>query len=633
MKITPLGLFLALSIAANAQYQPSEFGHVSLDEMKMEKYAKDTSATALILFDKGDTNLDDNLRVTFRRHVRIKFFSRASISRWANQKISLDKTNDGLSKLKAATYNLENGKIVQTEMDDKSIFKTKVDRWTNEVSFTLPNVKDGSVIEFSYTVTTAASLLPGWQFQQNVPSLWSEYEVRIPRIFTFDKEMRGFLPITKHETKNDGDYERFILTDVPAFKEEPFTKNSDDYVSKIVFHLNQILVPGNPVVKFNKTWAGIVRDLLEQSDFGQQIRFSGFLKGIAAEITAGKESGADKISAVYDYVKGNIAWNKIVDAIPDRPFKKVLDEKSGSSSEINLLLVALCQKSGLNAFPVLLSTRNHGMIRPFNPRFNQFNYVICLVKSGDKNILLDGTDAGLPMKALPKRCLNGEGLVVSKDNMEWIPLVSMRSKKSVMATCKLDEEGQISGDLTISTDGIDASEVRSSLKELGQEKYVKDFVEGKSWELSKSTFENIDNAAKPAKEIYSISVADHAQVAGPVIYLNPYLFTQMKENIFKAETRLYPVDYSTPFEEVYMASFQIPETFAMEEQPKPKVISLPANAGKFVHSVSQTGNTINFVSQLIVNKSLFNAEEYPTLREFYNQIVAKEAEQIVLKKK
>ncbi|MFM7852955.1 MAG: hypothetical protein ACKO96_13820 [Flammeovirgaceae bacterium] len=82
-----------------------------------------------------------------------------------------------------------------------------------------------------------------------------------------------------------------------------------------------------------------------------------------------------------------------------------------------------------------------------------------------------------------------------------------------------------------------------------------------------------------------------------------------------------------------MAKIQIPEGYVLEELPKPKVMLLPENGGKFVYSASNQGNVINFVSQFIINKSVFAVEEYPTLREFYNLVVAKQAELIVLKKK
>lgn len=622
----------ALSFKVYGQTAPTKFGEVSNEEMALKHCPIDTAASAMILFDKGESALDDNLKVTFKRHVRIKFFSQSAIDHWANKTIYLDKGEESLSKLKAVTYNLDNGKIVSSEISDESIFKTKFDKWTNQVKFTLPNVKEGSVIEYSYTITTSASLLPGWQFQYAIPNAWSEYQTYIPRTFEFSRDMRGFVPLTEHTQGKDGSSENFIMKNVPAFKDEPFAANSEDYIARVSFYLKEVFIPGQGIKKFTKSWPGIARSLLSQLDFGVQIKTSNFLKQIVEEITKGLDD-QKKVEAIYNYVKTNVEWNKMQDAIPDRTFKKVLEEKRGSSSEINLLLVSMMQKSGLIADPVLLSTRAHGQIVPFSPRFNQFNYVICMVKLGGKKMLIDATDVHLPMKALPERCLNGEGLVVSDTAVEWVPLVSIRSRKAYSASFTVSEEGEINGDLAISTDGIGASDVRSSYKEKGEEKYVKEFLSGKAWEVSKNNFENMDNPTLSVKENFTLTVKDHAQATGSVIYLNPYLCAQMSDNIFKSEKRLFPVDFSTPFEEIYMAKITLPEHYTLDEAPKPKAIVLPNNNGKFLYSASQNGSVINFVSQLIVNKSVFSAEEYPQLREFYNQIVAKQAEQIVLKKK
>jgi hypothetical protein len=49
--------------------------------------------------------------------------------------------------------------------------------------------------------------------------------------------------------------------------------------------------------------------------------------------------------------------------------------------------------------------------------------------------------------------------------------------------------------------------------------------------------------------------------------------------------------------------------------------------------VAQTESYITVTSSFQLNKNLFTQEEYPNLREFYTQVVAKQTEQIVLKKK
>jgi uncharacterized pyridoxamine 5'-phosphate oxidase family protein len=86
-------------------------------------------------------------------------------------------------------------------------------------------------------------------------------------------------------------------------------------------------------------------------------------------------------------------------------------------------------------------------------------------------------------------------------------------------------------------------------------------------------------------------------------------------------------------EKMYLCKIVIPAGYVVDELPQPKVIALPGNAGRYSYSLTQQGNIINVVSNFQINKSLFAQNEYPYLKEMYNQVIAKQAEQIVLKKK
>jgi hypothetical protein len=84
---------------------------------------------------------------------------------------------------------------------------------------------------------------------------------------------------------------------------------------------------------------------------------------------------------------------------------------------------------------------------------------------------------------------------------------------------------------------------------------------------------------------------------------------------------------------MYLGKFTIPEGFRVDEIPQSRVLVMPDKAAKYVYNITQIGNTVSIMSNLQINKTLFAQEEYPNLREFYNQVIAKQAEQIVLKKK
>src|SRR5258706_9721876 len=87
-------------IVSNAQKQPAKFGEVSIEELVLKNYPGDTTASAVILFDKGESELDNQLRVAFKRHMRIKFFSQNAVNDWANRTIFIDRSDETLSKLK-----------------------------------------------------------------------------------------------------------------------------------------------------------------------------------------------------------------------------------------------------------------------------------------------------------------------------------------------------------------------------------------------------------------------------------------------------------------------------------------------------------------------------------------------------
>jgi hypothetical protein len=166
---------------------------------------------------------------------------------------------------------------------------------------------------------------------------------------------------------------------------------------------------------------------------------------------------------------------------------------------------------------------------------------------------------------------------------------------------------------------------------MGKEKYLADAFAAKSWEVNKSDFLNIDLINDVPKETHELIIRDHAQTNGDIIYINPYV-AGVEENKFRSENREYPVSIPTAFDRIYSGKIEIPEGYKVEELPANKMFVLPENGGKFIYTTTVIGNTINFTSNFSVTKNLIVPENYPLLREFYQMVVAKQAEQIVLKK-
>ena len=639
-------VFIACTLTVSAQKAPMKYGDIPMEDITMTLYGKDSSATAVVLFDYGKAFVSIstvNTSLNYERHVRIKILKKDGLGN-ADVGILLyhsGSTEEKVTNLKATTYNLENGKVVETKMDKSGVFKEKFNRNYNLQKFTFPNVKEGSVIEYSYTVLSDfLANFPNWQFQRNIPVRHSEYWAHIPEFFVMEKYMQGYLQVTNYEVKDkvqSGYNEKahhWIIKDAPAFKEEPHMTSEEDYVSKMNFALAYINFPGSPSREIMGSWEKLKTELLESESFGKIISGSGFLKKTVEEVIAGKTEPMQKIEAIHTYVKQTLEWVGTHDRYADY-LKKVFEVKKGTAADINLALASMLSKAGLDVDMVLLSTRSHGFIRKQYPMEDQLDYVVCVVRLEGKTIFLDATEKYIPVGVLPERCLNGEGLIVSSKNSGWIALDTKTKSRTVYSTdLILNAAGELKGKLNISCDGYDALEMREDYFTNGEEAYLKDFRDEQStWQIEKSAFENMKDTNKAAKEIHELQINEHTSLAGDVIYLNPFVIAQLEKNPFTSENREYPVDYGSLQETIYSCRITLPDGFTIDELPQSKVFMLPGNAARYLYNVAQTGNQINITSSFQINRTLFAQTDYPNLREFYNQVVAKEAEQIVLKKK
>ncbi len=671
MKTLAFGFLMALlSVTLIAQKSPLKFGHVSKEEVAMTTYDKDTTASAVILSDYGVSTIvyrqNVGFSLDFERTTRIKILTKNGLN-WGDFRIPLYKRgsdDEKVSNLKAVTYNLEDGKIVESKLKKDGVFRETVDANWDQMKLTFPNVKEGSVVEINYKVNSPfLTNFQDWYFQSTIPVVFSEYRARIPEYFSYDRYMQGYISLAvvedhnenstirltsfersqgnnvqSHATTNNIDlietHYRWVAQDVPAFKPEPYMTAVSNYISKINFELSYIKFPNRPVEPFLGNWKDINKTMVEHDHFGSEITSNGFLKKVAEQAAAGAASPEDKITAITNYVRQNVAWDGRNRLVSSESLRKVLDNKKGSSAEINLLLGSMLEKAGLTVKPVMLSTRDNGLLRVATPVVSQFNYVVCLVEADGKSWLLDATERLLPVGMLPERCLNGQGFAVSKGGFQWVSLdTKFKTRSAFTGNFTLDPSGEMTGTLKIDCNGYVALRNRKKYLVDGESEYVKQFVGSRNWDIKSTSISNVNAVLENFIQEHELIVSDQMTVAGDMIYLNPFVHNSQKENPFKSEVREYPVDFGSPMEEVFHLRLTLPDEYAVDELPESKVLVLPGNAARYIYNVAQLGNEVTITSMFNINRSLFTQLEYPNLREFYNQVVAKQAEQIVLKKK
>lgn len=654
-------LFIFLIPSLSAQIKP-KFGKIDLESLEMTTYEQDTGAHAVFLFDIGyarieyDKSGDNGWQVHMDRHVRIKILDQNGLE-WGDVELGQYQSGSNKEKvgsIKAMTYNIENGTIEKTKMSNKDIFTEKIDKNRSKVKFAMPGIKVGSVIEYKYTlISDYIYSFNEWQFQTSIPVIWSEYRTRIPDYFIYNKTFKGYdfgeMVINEQSQQPDGidfgggDRIDFVSNtnhwgykNIPAFKLEAYSTTPKNYLSRVDFELSSYNVPGQMTQSFNQSWEDINRKLLTAEDFGGQLNKLGVVKEEARTLTANLEKPMEKIGALYEYVKGAIAWDGDYRMFINESVRKAYKEKKGSSADINFVLINMLKAAGLDAHPVLVSTRTNGFINYAHPSIKQFNHVIVAVMLGERYLLLDATHNLLPATILHPDNLNNKGRLIHPESSNWIGLdAQAKYRKVTQAKLQLTEDGSLEGNLKYLYQDYAAYAFRNSYHSAENEaEFIEEMqTENEGLEIQEFKFENVDNIYERITCNYDVTINEKAIDAGDLMYLSPMLFYGTEENPFKLDDRKYPVDYSFPLENICSFQISIPEGYTIEELPEGVNLSLPEKGAQFTFSVKANNNLIQVTSRLKINKSIFISEEYAGLKEFYNLIVDKHAAQVVLKKK
>lgn len=316
--------------------------------------------------------------------------------------------------------------------------------------------------------------------------------------------------------------------------------------------------------------------------------------------------------------------------------KSIFEKKSGNSSDINLCLYSLLNEANISVFPVLLSTRSNGR-HPGFPMLTKFDNVVLLAKVGETQYLLDAIDKNLSLGMIAHENLNHEGYMIdfSAESGQWTPLeCKAPSKKTIALNLSMDVSNKLTGTMYISCTTYEALRSRSKYQSASNETdYLKSFRTDKPGLGIKNY--KINNLLQPDQalmESMDVIIEDNVEEAGNLAYFAPLLFERTKENPFKIEERKYPVDFAYPSEEHYRITIQFPQGYHMDKMPKSEKFILPDETASFTFIFAAEENRISLYSKIITKKSVYTAEEYHDLKELFKNVVAKQAEQIVLKK-
>ncbi|MDW7692071.1 transglutaminase domain-containing protein [Flammeovirgaceae bacterium SG7u.111] len=651
-----LTLLIGLNCTAAFAQLKVKYGKFDQSELDMKVYEKDTAANAVVLFDKGRSYIQygsEGFQLYHKRHRRVKILNKQGYEHADFSVVLYDEggNDEKITSLKGHTYVVKNGKVEKFKLEKKDVFKEHIRGNWYRHKFTMPNIEEGAIYEIEYSILSDFIFnLQEWYFQEDIPVLYSEYQTEIPEYFGYRPFPQGHFAFTDHQTSekrgniNLGqgeslDYrvnqDLWVVKDAPALELEDFVTTYEDYVKKIEYQLIYTDYPNDSRKDVSATWPKVARQLMESENFGYQLGRTGFLKSEVKAICAQHSTPEEQIAAIVSFVQNNVKWDEI-NSLYSNGIKKALDEHKGNSADMNLMMIVMLREAGLKADPVILSTRQHGRVNQFFPKLDDFNYVLAYVRTGEQKFLIDATDPLLPVGMVPYKCMNGQGRIITEAHTDWINIdTGGMITEVVNVVMRVNEDGEFAGEMRAISGSYAARVMRSEILRTDEEKYMEENWNGDETGIliDEYKIEGVKkDLAQPVKNSIKFTL-DGLTTEDDMLYLNPVLVKSFEENPFKQEEREYPVDFGSKILQSFKMTFTLPEGFDVEEIPESVAIALPNKAGSFSYRIFQQGGVLMVTNTVKINQTLFAPSDYAVLKEFFAQIIEKEAEQLVLKRR
>lgn len=624
ISVVVLLFFFNISAFGQSKADSLEYGNVSVQDLEMSVYGRDSSANALILLDDGEVGFDPEKGMVFMDyHGRIKIFN--SDAFYLADLMVPYAVKDGLT-IEGVTHSLENGEHKKTHISPDQIVTETVSEGLYTMKTSFPSIDVGVVIEYKYRVYgfSAFEFFP-WFFQSTLPVKLSEFRLDVPGAFALVPRLYGYNELSYYDDgREEPSWHTLRMENLPALEAEPYVNKIDDHYSKVSFE---------PSINFANDWKGLNEIILDVKGFGETIDKH---RKINKFYPSEKEWAPDveSLRSIHAFIADHFDWNEQFGLIFSSKPRELWKRASGSSADLNLILLMFLKRAGFEASPVFMSTISNGLVNPEFVTYGQFNNIVVHVKLEDKEFLLDATSKLRPFNVLPDEYLNGKGLIIKKGEPSWISMNINSETVSEILTSRLTIDGDI---IVGKASSVLTSSAGTNLKILLSGKNDVEITESielayEHLQLDSIKFEGLENPYENLMISFNFEAEDAIESIEDKLFFKPLLFKEIETNPFKLQERVLPIEFVMPIKKKYVFQIDIPEDYKVLEAPKSIRYVLPNGVGEYSYQSQETGSELMILVKFNINKLFFIPEEYESLREIFNQIIFKQQEQVVLVK-
>lgn len=641
-------LFTSLSFAQSSFNSDSFI--VGRNDIETTTFETDSTANALVIYEYGNSYIDKDsytLKTEIKR--KIKILNREGFES-ATEKIYLYKDNrrkEKVTKIFATTYNVKNGTVIKTDLKPEDIFEEAYNDKYTIIKFTLPNIQEGSVFTYSYLLESPYiyKYYP-WNFQDEIPKLYSEYHTSIPGNYEYNIKLVGTQKLDSSDSKivknclsafngasADCANTTYIMKNIPAFVAEEYMTTKSNYLSRLEYELKVFRGFDGTIDNITKTWKDADNELQSDGNIGTQLRKSTGLKDEVTSMLSDKNNPLVVAKDIYKYVQDHYVWNGDYKLFNEVSIKNLIKTKSGKVSEINILLHNILEENNIEVKPVLLSTRDNGFITTLYPVISDFNYLIVQATIDGETYLLDATDPYLSFGQLPFRCLNQYGRLLDfKNGSDWISIDAKPSSSiQYRVDLKVNDE-MVSGNVKAKYLGYNALDRKKTYFK-NQSMYIDQIADHQS-EITVSAHDIItqEKNSEEFNETFHVEINDN-NTNNELIYINPFIYKFFDHNPFKLQQRTYPIDFGYKQSYLYSVQIDLGGNYEVVEMPKQLNRKLPNNGGDLILTSTVLDEKLVVYFKLNFTEPLYDPIYYGTLKVYIDKVLDIQKNSLVVLKK
>jgi hypothetical protein len=637
------GLIGAVALCAGSQAARAEdWLPISPDELKMTSEPKAMGAPAIFLYRQVDR--DDN-GPSEAVYARIKILTEEG-RKYADVEVPFDKATESVRGIQARTIHPD-GSIVKFDgtVYEKPIVQARGVKWLAK-TFTMPDVRVGSIIEYRYR----------HQFQWGF--VFNSHWILSQDLFTKDAKFsldpyRGFhlryswpvgLPTGTERPKDERGKIRLESRDVPAFVTEDYMPPENELKFRVDFIYVSDFDPKpekDPDV-FWKTYGKRIFHLVD--NFVDKRR--AMTEAVATIVDPG-DSPEVKLHKIYERTLRvrNLSFERQksqqeADRESLKTAKNVEDlwkQGYGDGNQITWLFLALVRAAGIQADPVIVSTRD---VRFFNYRTEnpaELNSNVVLVTLNGKEMFLDPGTAFAPFGLLPWSETAVRGLRLDKDGGTWVetPLTETAdSRVERKGSLKLATNGTLEGKLTVTFTGQEALWRRHEERDeddAGRKQFLEDEIKadvpsGIVVELANRPDWN--SASPTLVADYNLKIPGWASIAGQRAVMPVGLFGGRDKRTFQHQTREHPLYFDFRHQIADDVAIELPPNWQVNSSPQPTREN--RHVLDYASSSEVKNGSLHLKRELTVATLLVDAKYYGTVQNFFEIVRTGDEDQIIL---